>query len=398
MAAGRRSTPAQPTGQLALFTPARPKEPVPDLPWFDLIAVSLSGGKDSMEALRRTMEEADKAGVRDRVVCLFADLGEDEWPGTPEMAAQHAAWYGLRFITVCRQVTDPVTGQRRQQGLLEHIWHRGMWPNPRNRYCTSDLKRGPIRTAITALVRERTPAVRARHAQLRAAALLAVAAAAADQARLTPWLAAAARYAAMARPRRVRVLSVMGMRAQESADRRLMAPYGPDLDASNETVREVHLWLPVHARLAEEIWAGIAASGVPYHYAYDLGMPRLSCVQCVLASKKALITAARARPEHAGRRVLVEAEFVRRRAVATIAIAVRYSALPPFTQPGTRLWLLAGLKRVHRSGPWFRKDLSMAQVVREAAAAGPLPPLQRGRALELTAAGHAPGSEGGWCG
>jgi hypothetical protein len=69
-------------------------------------------------------------------VCVFADLGDqDEWPGTAEIAAQHAACYGLRFVTVCRRVDDG-HGGKRQQGLLEHIEHRGMWPDARNRYCT----------------------------------------------------------------------------------------------------------------------------------------------------------------------------------------------------------------------------------------------------------------------
>ncbi len=75
-------------------------------------------------------------------------------------------------------VTDPATGARRQQGLLEHIERRGMWPDARNRYCTSDLKRGPIRTVITQLVTEQ------RHAGVTG--------------------------------RQVRVLNVLGMRAQEA--------------------------------------------------------------------------------------------------------------------------------------------------------------------------------------
>ena len=33
---------------------------------------------------------------------------------------------------------------------------------------------------------------------------------------------------------------------------------------------------------------GIRRSGVPYHYAYDFGMPRLSCMFCFYAPKSAL--------------------------------------------------------------------------------------------------------------
>ena len=77
--------------------------------------------------------------------------------GTAEIAARHAACYGLRFITVCRMVDDGHSGKR-QQGLLEHIEHRGMWPHTRNRYRTSDLKRGPVRTVMTRLVTEKRQA------------------------------------------------------------------------------------------------------------------------------------------------------------------------------------------------------------------------------------------------
>ena len=36
---------------------------------------------------------------------------------------------------------------------------------------------------------------------------------------------------------------------------------------------------------------------MPYHPAYDLGMPRLSCVFCIFAPKAALLIAGKANPE-----------------------------------------------------------------------------------------------------
>ncbi len=349
MAARRTVTPGQgvlfwaeppAAARLALAGP-------PDLAYYDVLLASISGGKDSQTMLRVLVEAADAAGVRDRIVCVFADLGEDEWPGAAEIAALHAECYGLRFITVHREVTDPQTRQRRQQGLLEHIWHRGFWPDGRNRFCTSDLKRGPIRTVMTALT-----------AELRGAGVVT--------------------------GRRVRILNVMGMRAQESVTRRLMAPFGPDADASNLTRREVDEWLPVHALTTEEVWASILGSGVPHHYAYDLGMPRLSCMFCPLASRSALVLSARANPAAAARRVAVETEFVRRRAVATLAIA---AAAVTAGRPGPLLG--RGLRYTWRSGPWFKRTLSMAQISAEAAAAGPLPP-RPGRAQGGTALAAGP--------
>jgi hypothetical protein len=109
---------------------------VPNLASYDILLANISGGKDSQTVLRLLVREADKAGVRDRIVVVFADLGaEDEWPGTAELAAAHAAHYGLRFITVCRRVDDG-HGGKRQQGLLEYMEHRGLWPDKQNRFCT----------------------------------------------------------------------------------------------------------------------------------------------------------------------------------------------------------------------------------------------------------------------
>ena len=328
-----RATP----GQEALF----PAAPDPDLGSYDIILASISGGKDSQTMLRLLVARCRAAGVPlERIVCVFADLGEDdEWPGTEEIARLHAAHYGLRFITVCRTVTDPATGLRRQQGLLEHIVHRGMWPDAKNRFCTADLKRGPIRTVMTLLCGE-----------LRAA-----------------WRAACP-GARRARPRRVRILSVMGLRAQESVDRRLMLPFGPDEESSNLTVRQVDEWLPIHDWTLPEVWADILASGVPYHYAYDLGMPRLSCQFCILASTSALIIAARHNPRGAARRLAVERHFAWRRIIFTYGVLGALQATA-WEWP-VNAHRIRALKREWRSGHKFRAGLSMADVIERAQADG----------------------------
>ena len=63
---------------------------------------------------------ADAQGVdRSRLVCFHADLGRVEWPGTAELAEEHAAAYGLRIITIARPQGD----------LLDHIEARGMFPS-----------------------------------------------------------------------------------------------------------------------------------------------------------------------------------------------------------------------------------------------------------------------------
>ena len=113
-----RPAQAPSSAQGTLFAPpAAP--PVPDLAGDDVILINISGGKDSQAALDETVRAADAAGVRDRIVTVFCDLGdEDEWPGTRELAAEHAAHYGLRHEEVRRQrapVWQPVDVPRRKR-------------------------------------------------------------------------------------------------------------------------------------------------------------------------------------------------------------------------------------------------------------------------------------------
>jgi 3'-phosphoadenosine 5'-phosphosulfate sulfotransferase (PAPS reductase)/FAD synthetase len=83
------------------------------------------------------------AELRDRIVAVHADLGRAEWKGTRELAEEQARHYGLRLEVVAAK------------DLLASVEARGMWPSSKQRYCTSDHKRGPILTVITKLVAEK---------------------------------------------------------------------------------------------------------------------------------------------------------------------------------------------------------------------------------------------------
>lgn len=256
------------TAPLALFgLPAAPRPAPPDLTAYQVTLVNISGGKDSQAALDETVRTADRAGVRHKVMTVFCDLGDDdEWPGTRELAAEHAAHYGLRHEVVCREVTG-ADGQRRQQTLSEHIEARGMWPDAARRYCTSDLKRAPVHRLLTRIAGEQ-------------------------------------RTAGAAGP--VRILNVLGMRAQESRARALMAAFRRDERASNQSVRHVDEWLPIHGWHVDHVWQRIAEAGTRPHPVYAEGMPRLSCRFCVLASRSALVRAAQLDPDGAARRAAME--------------------------------------------------------------------------------------------
>lgn len=232
----------------------------PDLRSYDWIVVSSSAGKDSQAMLDYVVELAEAAGVVDRVVVVHCDLGRVEWPGTRELAEQQAARYGVRFAVVRRERGD----------LLDQVEARGLWPSPKQRYCTSDQKRGPIHRLYTELA--------ARYRQIFA--------------------------------NRSRILSCQGMRAEESPARAKRAPCGQDERASNGR-RLVDNWLPIHSWTVNEVWSRIKAGRTAdlIHPAYGLGMPRLSCCFCIFAPKSALILAGKHNPELLAEYVRIEKQI-----------------------------------------------------------------------------------------
>ncbi len=249
-----------------------------DLSSCDWVVINTSAGKDSQAMLDYVIELADaQAYPRSRIVAFHADLGRVEWPGTAELAAEHAAHYGLLF----RKISRP------QGDLLAQIEQRGMFPDAARRYCTSDHKRGQGRKLLTQLTAERLPALAGRQ---------------------------------------VKILNCMGFRREESPARKKKQVLRLDQAASNGK-REVWEWLPILEWSLAEVWGRIYQAGTRWHPAYDAGMPRLSCSFCVLASRSALVRAAQLRPD----------------------LAAEYAALEA------------------RIGHRFRQDLSMAEIIAEAA-------------------------------
>jgi len=230
---------------------------VPDLPSYRWVVINSSAGKDSQAMLDYVVELCDKAVIpRSRLVVAHADLGRVEWPGTRQLAEEQARHYGLAFHAVSRPQGD----------LLDHIAKRGMFPSPAARYCTSDHKRTPVQILFTRLVKQA-------HAE------------------------------GSCYP--VRLLSCMGLRAQESPARAKRQPFAHDERASNGR-RHVDVWLPIHGWTVDAVWQRIRASGLRHHPAYDLGMPRLSCCFCIFAPRSALLLAGKHNPELLADYVAVE--------------------------------------------------------------------------------------------
>ena len=219
---------------------------------YDWIVVSSSAGKDSQAAMHLAWELAIQHDVpMHKIVVVHADLGRVEWEGTKELAEKQARDYGFRFEVVANK-----------RDFLERIEARGMWPSPGQRYCTGEFKRNPIKTLYTALAAE-------------------------TRSKLDGGNGNRSTY-------RVRILSITGIRAQESDARAEKSSFVIDsetTESERNSRRQVDEWMPIFAWKLDDVWSTIKDNKLPYHRAYDLGMPRLSCVFCIMAGPTSLTIA-----------------------------------------------------------------------------------------------------------
>lgn len=207
-----------------------------------LFVANHSGGKDSQVQLIRLLERVPAS----QIVVVHASLGAMEWPGAMELARDQAAAAGLPFIVASAAKTLLEMVERRFQGRPEVP----SWPSASTRQCTSDLKRGPIQREV--------------------------------------------RKFAKANGFKV-IVNCLGLRAQESPGRAKRKEFG--LMGISNSVHTWYEWLPVHDLSAAEVFGIIEQAGQQPHYAYALGNDRLSCVFCIMASKKDLRTGASHNPE-----------------------------------------------------------------------------------------------------
>jgi len=192
--------------------------------------INSSAGKDSQAMFHYVHRHVPAEQIR----VIHAHLAKVEWGGVIEHI--HATTLGVPVI-VCQSRRD----------LLQMIKERGMFPSPKFRQCTSDLKRGPIEKAI-------------RQSEHKL------------------------------------IVNCMGMRAEESAKRAKQKVFKFN-KRNSRAGREWYDWLPIHEWKKKEVFDMISEVGQKPHWAYEAGMSRLSCVFCIMANKEDLTTAARLNPE-----------------------------------------------------------------------------------------------------
>ena len=211
-----------------------------------VVAMSLSGGKDSTAAAYAASQILDAAGhPRSRRIAVHADLGRAEWRETPATVAAIAATLGLP-LHVVRQTRHDLVGRwhdRFERSLaryaaLETLCLIGPWSSAKLRFCTSEAKA----SVITRFLRSE--------------------------------------FAGQ------EVISVIGIRRAESPARQLTPISAADPRLTDRAGTSGLIWHPMVDWSAPEVFALHDAAALPLHVAYTTyGSSRLSCAACVLASK-----------------------------------------------------------------------------------------------------------------
>lgn len=244
-----------------------------------VLALSLSGGKDGQAMARAVVHWLRKNGHNNKVIAVHADLGKVEWKESLPQCRKICAELGIELFVV-----------ERKGGLLKRWRDRMMkllgsgkpfWSSAKQRYCTSDMKRGPINKLLR-------------------------------------------KYSL--------VISAEGIRSQESKKRKgkpVCELRKAITSKAYKGLDDVHSPLFGNKRLAitwnaikdwtiDDVWAsyghtqaelnerrklykagriGEALKGWSFHPAYVYGNERVSCVLCILGSDNDLENGARHYPE-----------------------------------------------------------------------------------------------------
>lgn len=112
-----------------------------------VLAVSISGGKDSQAILKVIKKWHQEEKLKNKLFAIHADLGRAEWDETPEFVEKYTSQLGVELVVVRRERNG------KEMDLLDRWIERKeqlegtgkpFWSSAMARYCTSDLKADPI--------------------------------------------------------------------------------------------------------------------------------------------------------------------------------------------------------------------------------------------------------------
>lgn len=230
------------------------------------VVYSVSGGKDSSAAIAATLDQLEAWGhPRERTLIMHADLGRAEWKSTPAHVEDLAEHFGLPLRVVRHSTHDMLSRWERRGDLGRQRWESadtvtliGPWSSAKWRFCTGEQKVHVMSHAK-------------RHLDMP-------------------------------------VVSIMGIRRQESRGRALTRTEGQDSGMKRYRREDCLSWNPIAHWSEEDVFAVHRAHGIPLHEAYGLGSTRLSCNFCVLANINDLTVSSAQEQNHETYRHLVGME------------------------------------------------------------------------------------------
>lgn len=105
------------------------------------MAISISGGKDSQAQLNYVVRCYREYGWTGKLFALFCDLGEIEWQGTLEHCYSICQAAGIELVVVQRSPEGMIgRWQERREKLQSENRNVPFWSSAQNRYCTDHLK------------------------------------------------------------------------------------------------------------------------------------------------------------------------------------------------------------------------------------------------------------------
>lgn len=213
-----------------------------------VVAIGVSGGKDSDACAIATTEYLDRIGHTGPRLLVHADLGSVEWRQSQSKCEGLAATLGLELVTV----------RRKAGGMMERWqsrWDNNVaryeslscvklilpWSTPSMRFCTSELKSAVIASELKKRFKGQE------------------------------------------------IINVTGIRREESAGRKKAAVAKDDPRLAQKNAAGI-TWNPVIEWTIGEVKAAIARRGIELHEAYTKYlMTRVSCVFCIMSSAGDLI-------------------------------------------------------------------------------------------------------------
>jgi 3'-phosphoadenosine 5'-phosphosulfate sulfotransferase (PAPS reductase)/FAD synthetase len=215
-----------------------------------VVAIGVSGGKDSQAAALATIAYLDSVGHGGPRLLIHADLGSVEWKDSFPVCERLAGHLDIGLVTVRRKAGGLMERWESRWQSSKDRWEAlstvtlvPCWSTPSMRFCTSELKTHPI----TAELKRRFKG----------------------------------------QP----IINVTGVRRAESAARSKSTVSAWDAD------RRILTWRPIVDWSVDEVFAAIDASGLDPHPAYRVfGMSRVSCRWCIMSNIDDMVAAA-AQPE-----------------------------------------------------------------------------------------------------